>query len=213
LKEISDDKSHTELRAEFGTQVIDLYKAAVAGKLAEHGNADSGDVRAVAFGLIALRNAVDHFLQSHPGEALHASGMYQANAILEALTTPSAHPIWSYISSLQSQRVHLAPSGATVQKIRDMIGGIVLAYKQASGAKSVKKAADAVHDRIKPPDFPFSADLARKWAAREDAEGMARRFLAYSDEVPDCDSPAERVLIIGCRELFPLVTSPVAQAK
>src|SRR6266849_799743 len=71
-----EDNEH----AKFETDVIKLYEATIAGKLADHDNADSDDVRSVAFGLATLKQAVDYFLQRCPDELVAAHGMHHANA-------------------------------------------------------------------------------------------------------------------------------------
>jgi hypothetical protein len=178
ISEKEDQAFEDNEHAQFATDVIKLYGATIAGKLADHGNADSDDVRSVAFGLATLKQAVDYFLQRCPDELVAAHGLHHANAILEALTTPGMHPVWRHIKALQGRKYmpHLAPDVATIQTIRDMLGGIVLAYKEASGVDSVLKAAEAVADGIKPAAFKFSADQARKWASRETREATREGF-------------------------------------
>lgn len=88
--------------ADFAEQVLALYKSTLSK--ADRRPSRKPDVRRVAFGLVALRQALDHFLALHQKDPvrLAAAGAYEADDILTALTSGTAHPIRKYVKSLNS---------------------------------------------------------------------------------------------------------------
>jgi len=173
-------------RAKFATDVIRICDAEIAGKLNDQELSADRDVRKVAFGLIALRQATTYFLEkfkNHPNDArLPESALVDAAAILDALTTGKGHPVWDHIEALQTRKYRsgAALSVKTETMRRRMVAGLVLAYKQATGV-TINKAAHTVADGIKSDDFSFNGDQLRKWVAHDDGQEFADQFLSDAE--------------------------------
>jgi hypothetical protein len=208
--EKQDQAFEAAARAQFATDVIKLYKAALNNQVETC--ADSSlEVRQVAFGLVALRQALDPYLHKYRNDPLRfaAAGGWEATAILDALTSGRDHALWKHIDGIRSAlyRPGAAPPVQQEQQRREMLAGVVLAYQEKTGS-SRREAARAVCAGIKSPDFPFSADQLRKWVDRYNGETHAKRFLIEAADVPDCDSDGERILIVGRATLHGLLAVP-----
>jgi hypothetical protein len=217
-----DQKIEAEAQANFATDVIELYRARMAGQPAvPHPDAD---VRAVAFGLVALKQAIAPHLHQHRNDphALVYTGVVMADGIIEALITGHG-PLWRHIGALQTEtyRPSAAP-GAHEMQCREMLSGLVLAYQETAGVKQWK-AARAVAEGIKAQDFPFTAGQLGKWIDRAGGNSAAVRkyadkFLADADEQAfrRCFLPAgkimppdtERILIVGREAMFSILVVP-----
>jgi hypothetical protein len=202
-----DQKIEAKARAQFATDIIGLYRAKLAGQTpATH---PDPDVRAVAFGLVALKQAIEPFLQQHRNDphALVYTGVVMADGIIDALITGRG-PLWKLIGALQTEayRPSAAP-GAHEMQLRKMYAGLVLAYQEAACIDQAK-AARAVAEGVKMQDFPVTPGQLKKWVDRngEAARNYADKFLAADVDSPaDHYSDTERVLRAGRKALFPLV--------
>jgi hypothetical protein len=201
LKKITtkqDQKIEAAARAQFATDVIGLYDAFIAGRPGCH---PDPDVRTVAFGLVALKQAVELLSRKHRNnqEALIASGAPVADEIITALTTTARrdHPLWKHIGSLQTSP-HRATAGQ--QRRREMFAGVALAYQQASGCK-LRSATVAVCGGIRAKDFPVNPEQLRKWVERNEkaASAHANRFLADAKALGGPAAALPRCVIIAGR--------------
>jgi hypothetical protein len=204
-----DEKFEAAARAQFATDVIDLYRARMAGQPATH---PDPEVRAVAFGLVALKQAIEPALQKHRNnpQALVYTGALAADGIIDALTTGRDHPLWKHITALQTATYRPGAPGAHEQQRRAMFAGVVIAYQEAAGV-TLTKASIAVCEGIKAKDFPVTPGQLRKWIKRNAtaARTYADRFLADAVDVPaDVYSETERILIVGREAMFSLLVVP-----
>jgi hypothetical protein len=213
VKSSEDDHFKADKRAKFAADVIKLYDAALNGQL-DACTESSLEVRQVAFGLVALRQALDPHLEKHRNNPLRlaAAGALEAVAILDALTSGRDHPVWMHIDALKSARYRpgAAPPGEQEQKRRAMLAGAVLAYKKAAAVSSIRKAAEAVCEGIRSNDFPFSPDQLRQWTRRNDGGPHAKQFLEDAANVSDC--AGERVLVVARQALHALLSVPAIKA-
>jgi hypothetical protein len=177
LKKISakqDQKLDAAIRAQFATDVIGLYHARMTGQPETHPNPD---VRAVAFGLVSLKQAIEPALQQYRDnpEALIYTGVAVADEIINALTTTGRrdHPLWKHIDGLQTS-MHLPTPGK--QRHREMFAGVALAYQEAAGG-SLSKATKAVCDGIKAKDFVVNHKQLAKWVERNEKAARAHAKL------------------------------------
>jgi hypothetical protein len=205
-----DQKIEAAARAQFAADVIGLYRARLAGKPETH---PDPEVRAVAFGLIALKQAIAPVLHRHQNDpqALVYTGAVMADGIIEALTTGRG-PLWKLIGALKTEqyRPGKAPDPQEVKR-REMFAGLILAY-QETACIDQWDAARAVADGIKAQDFPATAGQLRQYARRNSgaaAREHADRFLADAVKIPaDTYSETERILIAGREAMFPLLVVP-----
>jgi hypothetical protein len=211
LKKISakqDQKLDAAIRAQFATDVIDLFRARMAGKPAKH---PDPDVRAVAFGLVSLKQHIEPTLQKYRDnpEALIYTGVTVADEIISALTTTGRrdHPLWKHIGGMQTS-MHLPTPGK--QRHREMFAGVALAYQEAAGG-SLSKATRAVCEGIKAKDFVVNPKQLAKWVERNEkaARAHAKRFLADAKALGGPAAALPRcVMIVGRKAMSPLVVVP-----
>lgn len=202
-----DQKIEAAARAQFATDIIDLYRARLAGRPATH---PDPEVRAVAYGLVALKQAIEPALRKHRNnpQELIATGLIVADGIIDALTTGRG-PLWKLIGALQTEpyRPGKAPSPQEVKR-REMFAGLVLAYQETACIKQ-RPAAQAVAAGIKAPDFPATAGQVRQYARRYNgaaAREHADRFLADAVAIPaDRYSETERILIAGREAMYSIL--------
>lgn len=207
MKKSKDERFEPD--AHFATKVHALYKARINGTPVSA--VYEADVRSVAHGLVALRQALDHFLELHRKNPLRltAAGGFEADDILAALTTGTAHPIWQYLRSLRSagERHSRPPPSKREQTIRAMMAGAVLAYEKTGSNR--EDAAKAVSAGIRTAERKFSAGQLKQWIVRNhNAPWFAGQFVADAVLVPNCDSAGERVLIVAREALHPLLAIP-----
>lgn len=91
-----DQKIEAEARAQFATDIIELYRARLAEEtVTPH---PDPEVRAVAYGLVALKQAIAPHLLQHRNDphALIYTGVVMADGIIDALTTGRNHPLWKH---------------------------------------------------------------------------------------------------------------------
>lgn len=211
---MTDDEFTKEEKAKFATEVIELYQAATEGSALKQ-QRNNSDVRRAAFGLVALKQLVDREMlrfRSDP-ERLNETGILEAAAIIDALTTGREHPVWQHIKAMQSEKYRrgLTPPVDRGQRSRDMLAGLVLAYQKQANVK-LAPAIDAVHKGIRSDDFSFTPGQLRQYVNRGGAaaQDFARSFLRYEAEVPkDVTDPGDRILIVGRAELSPYLSVPV----
>jgi hypothetical protein len=207
MKQQSEDgRFEAELRAKFGKQVIELYEATLAGnKILE--NAGDLDVRRVAYGLVALRQVVDYVFQQHRNDQIRLCemGMYEADEILSALTTGTAHPIRRYLKSKATSS--RPPPSKRENTIRSMLAGAVLAYEKIEGCQTRQDAAEAVSAGIKTADQTFSAGQLMKWIDRDEKGAIRFRDQFTADPFlnDNYGVRSERLLAIVRAALHPLV--------
>jgi hypothetical protein len=210
VKKSKDERFEADIRSEFATKVHALYKARLARIPVTI--AYEPDVRRVAYGLVALRQALDHFLEHHRKEPMRlaAGGVFEADDILAALVSGTAHPISKYLQSLKSsgQRHSRPPPSQREQSIRAMLAGAVLAYEKTGSSR--EEAAKAVSAGIRTAERKFSAGQLKQWIVRngEAPAWFAGQFAADAVMVPDCDSAGERILIVAREALDPLLAVP-----
>jgi hypothetical protein len=212
MKTPSEDELYEAAdRAGFAQAVIKLYTTALEGK--PYRNPD-GNVRRVAYGLVALRQALDHFFLKYQNNPLRLAeaGAYEADDILNALTQGSAHPIRKYLKS--SKLGKRPPPSRRELTVRAMMVGAVEAFRNATDAPSAEEAAAAIAAGIRTTERRFSTRQLLQWINRSDKETaetaakFARQFAAYAKTVPDCDSGGERILVVVREALHPLLAVP-----
>jgi hypothetical protein len=202
LKKITakqDEKIDATARAEFSTKINKLYHARMAGQPATDPDPDP-DVRGVAFGLVALKQAllqaIKPFLRKYRNdpearkEALVARGYIVADGIITALTTTGRrdHPLWKHIDSLQTSSER-ATAGANQRRRWEMLAGVAIAYQEATGGGSLRAATRAVCESIQAKDFPVNPEQLRKRMDRHDkaankaAKQYAKIFLAEAKAI------------------------------
>jgi hypothetical protein len=197
--------------SQFASDVIEVYKAAIAGKprQREFGR----KVRQVAYGLAALHAASEYFLKILVDDQditrLPKSALVDAVAILEALTSGEDHPVWRHIDGLKSGRYRPGrASKAKTERLRQSAaGGLVLALQEAGGL-SARKAA-AIISRIQSADFSFTSDQLRKWAKHEDAHDFAACIMQTARGSPGKQSLSERIMSAGRAEIYRIWSTPV----
>jgi hypothetical protein len=197
---------------QFAFDVIEAYKAAIAGKPRQR--EFDREVRQVAYGLAALRKASDYFLEhllqdDQDITGFPSSGFMDAAAILDALTSGEDHPIWQHIDGLKSDayRPGRAQKAKTERLRQAIAGGLVLALQEA-GELSVRKAADAIISEIQSTDFSFTLDQLRKWAKHDDARKIAEGFMQTARNNPGTESLSERVMSAGHTEIYKFWSAP-----
>jgi hypothetical protein len=199
--------------SQFASDVIEVYKAVIAGKprQREFGR----EVRQAAHGLAALRQASDYFLEQLFQDdqnitGLPSSALMDAAAILDALTSGKDHPIWRHIDGVRSvaHRPGRAPKATTELLRQSIAGGLVLALQEA-GKLSGRQAAVAVISRVQSTDFSFTFEQLRKWAKHDDAHEIAKGFIQTARNNPDTKSLSERVMIAGHTAIYKFWSTPV----
>jgi hypothetical protein len=200
---------------QFASDVIEAYKAAIARK--PSGRKFDWEVRKVAFGLAALRNAIDYFFEKVRDDQdisrLPSSGLVDAAAILDALTSGQDHPIWRHIDGLKSEtyRPGRAPKAKTERLRQLIVGGLVLAL-QEEGNLSAREAAKIIISQIQEiqsADISFTLDQLRKWVRDNDAREHAERFIQTARSNPDKKSMLERIMDAGHSEIYLYWSAPV----
>jgi hypothetical protein len=200
-----------ESSSQFAADVIEAYKAAMAQE-PRRGDLDR-DVRKVAFGLAALRNAINEFLPKFATDPdvyrLPSSGLVDAAAILDALISGEDHSIWKHIESLQSggYRPGRAPKVETERRRQAIAGGLVLALNQ-SCLLSYRKASLLIVSGIRSQDFSFTDRQLRKWKDHPEAPGCAEKIIEISRTVPGANNEIERIMTAGRTEIFKWWSAP-----
>jgi hypothetical protein len=204
LKKNEDEKIEAAKQVQLAADVRELYDAAISGNLADHPDVGDDDVRKLAFGFAILRQITDQFLKKFEADPdprrLPNSGLPDASAIIDALTTGKDHVIFRYIKGLRASRKRGAD-----QERREMLGGLVRAYKKAA-AVSDREASLAVVEFIK-PNGRFTDEQLRKWVRDYDVSRYTERFL--NDAKAFNDRPlAEEVLKVGRKHFWRYWTTP-----
>jgi hypothetical protein len=198
-------------RAQFASEVKELYGLAMAGKPPE--KEYKREVRQAAYGLVALRQSSDYWFKKFEQDPdltrLASSGVSEAKAIVDALTTGLDHPIWRHIEGLQTteHRPNRARKAAAEEMRQSIAGGLVLALGDAVGSE--RKAADTIVAGISSPDFSFTASQLRKWAKHAQAMECAQQIAAEARHVDSSKTTAERLLIAGRTLIFKYWSTPM----
>jgi hypothetical protein len=198
--------------SQFASDVIEVYTAAIARRPRQR--EFDREIRQVAFGLAALRAASNYILGELENDQdvtrLASSGLVDAVAILDALTSGQDHPIWRHIDGLKSgaYRPNRAPKARTERLRRSLAGGLVLALQKA-GRLSVREAAKATISRVQSNDFSFTLDQLRKWTIHDDARKFAADFLRTARGMPNTENLVERVMSAGYAEIYKTWSAPV----
>jgi hypothetical protein len=205
LKKNETEKIEATEQVQLAEDVVELYEAAISGKLADHPDIGDDDVREVAFGLAVLRQITDHHLKKFEVDPdltrLPSSGLREASAIIDAMTSGKDHVIFRYIKGLRASRKRGAD-----QERHEMLGGLVHAYAKAKGPKtSVREAAMAVVEFIE-PNGRFDDEQLRRWA-RMDVDRYTERFLNEAKAFGDRPL-AEEVLKVGRLHFWRYWTTP-----
>jgi hypothetical protein len=195
--------------------VIDLYKLTLEGKRSK---ADwPRDVRQVALGLVVLRQLVDNYKAELAGKSADwraNSAIAEADAIIEALVTGHAHPIWDHINSLRSG--DFRPQHAPVTRIERQrqlcLIGAIYAYSDAS-AKRHAEARRIVLESVPSNDFSFTTEQVRKWMSRlADDPGWreyAEKIKKRAGELNSQFQLDERILAAGRELIWEMWSVPV----
>jgi hypothetical protein len=192
--------------ADFAERVLALYRAALAGNADRHTEQDI-EVRSVAFGLTALKQAIDDrkFKYQRDRMRLMESGVYQALDIIEALTTGQGHPLWRFVAGMRSGRFRpgRAPAIQSEMDRRTTFAAIAWAYKTASGG-SEREAAAAVAEGIGWEDHRYSPAQIRQWMKRlqSECEPLRQKILGDADRMLPFDPLPARVLTVGRSEIY-----------
>ena len=93
-------------KADFATAVIAVYRARITGApvdplLASSMKEKWPDVCRTGFGLAAIRQALDQQFKKIAPEEMQ-EGPREALAIIDALTTGAAHPIWNFLEGMKT---------------------------------------------------------------------------------------------------------------
>jgi hypothetical protein len=196
---------------QFASDVIEAYKAAIAGMSRQR--KFSREVRQAAYGLAALRQASDYFREHLEDDQditrLPSSALMDAAGILDALTSGQDHPIWRHIDGVRSAHRPGRQSKARTEQIRQSIaGGLVLALQEA-GKLSGRQAAEAIISRVQSTDFSFTFDQLRKWAKHDDARKIAEDFIRTARNNQGTESLCERVMIAGHTAIYKFWSAPI----
>jgi hypothetical protein len=200
----------------FANRVRALYSAALDGTSDNHSEEDR-DVRAVAFGLAAIKQALDDRKAKHERDQLRlaAGGIFQADDILDAITRGFGHPVWKFIDGVRPYRKGRAIGVESEMKRREQFAGIALAYVEATGVTE-REAAAKVAQGITWEDHRFSEEQIRTWIWRNrpEAEHLSRDFLAQAARLSPQDSHSDRVLAVGRTAIFhSSATVPAARQR
>ena len=205
LEKNEDEKIEAAKQVQLAAEVRELYDTAISGHLGDHPDVGDDDVRKVAFGLVILRQITDQFLKKFEADPdprrIPNSGLPDASAIIDALTTGKDHAIFRYIKGLRASRKR---RGAD-QERREMLGGLACAYAEAAGV-SVREASLAVVEFIK-PNGRFNDEQLRKWVRDYDVSRYTERFLNEAKAFDDRPL-AEEVLKVGRKHFWRYWTTP-----
>lgn len=200
-------------KSDFAEAVIALYKWGLRNPLAPFSNGiynnfskcNQREVREVAFGLVMLHHACDRAAESlskKPAKRRVESGISEAYAIIDALTTGLAHPIQRYMTSLRSikYRPQSAPAGRIKQRRRESVVGFVLAYQKAAGvlqSVAIRDVLKVCHSN----EFRLESGAVRQWVARfggnEGAQEFSRKITAEAKAAARNGPVAPEILTAG----------------
>ena len=131
-------------KADLATAVIAIYTARITGApvdplLASSMKEKWPNVCRIGFGLAAIRQALDQQFKKIAPEEMQ-EGPREALAIIDALTTGAAHPIWNFLEGMKtaSHRDGRMPPNLIDQMGRDWVLGAVRALEQV-GSKHAKR--------------------------------------------------------------------------
>ena len=190
--------------AEFAERVLALYHAALKGNAAAHSESDE-DVCAVAFGLVAITQAIEDRKTKYKHDQLRMvqAGVFLASDIIAALTSGGRHRVWDFIAGMRSGRYRPGKTPSVNLREHQRLGGIALAYEKAATV-SGRVAALKVAEGVRWEHRRFSDEQIRGWLKRNRpaCERIAEGILAEARQLPAVDPLPERVLIVGRREIF-----------
>jgi hypothetical protein len=139
------DRIAKQEEADFASAVIEVYRArfndtTIDPRLASVNKEQWSDVCRVGFGLAAIRQAIDQRFKTMDPEEMQ-EGPREALAIVDALTSGRAHPIWSFLEGMRTsahRAGRMRPNNMELMG-QDWVLGTVSALKQA-GCKHPKRA-------------------------------------------------------------------------
>jgi hypothetical protein len=156
------------------------------------------DVCRVAYGLAAIRQAVDRRFEEAAPEEMQ-QGLREALAIVDALTTGAAHPFWTFMEGMKSgaHRAGRMPPTLIDQMGRDWILGTVLALEQVGHKHARREVVRVCAEEGVTLDQQQIRDWERARSRSDDPEAphrMAVGILKHAQEMNDELSLADRVL-------------------
>jgi hypothetical protein len=200
--------------AAFVKRVLALYAAALDGSSDDHPE-DDREVRIVAFGLAAIKQAINDRKAKYGNARLLEAGIFQASDIVDAITGGFGHPVWKFIDGVRHYRTGRAIGVESEMKRREQFAGVTLAYCQAAGV-SEREGATKVANGITWEDHRFSEHQIKTWIRRNrpEAERLSQHFLAEAAGLSPRHSLADRVLGVGRAAIFhSSATVPAARHK
>jgi hypothetical protein len=218
------DRIKKDAEKAFVKRVLALYHAELEGTSVLE---DDRDVRAVAFGLAAITQALNDRKAKYSKYRLMEASIPHADNIVDAITRGFSHPIWTFIAGVRRFRTGKAEGVDAEMKLREQFAGITLAYCQAAGRPgkplSDRAGAKMVANGITWHDHRFSNTQISTWITRHrpEAEKLSQYFLAEAaglspgqDGVRDTHSLADRVLGVGRAAVWhSSATVPVPRQK
>ncbi len=218
------DRIKKDAEVAFANRVLALYHAELEGSSVLE---DDRDVRAVAFGLAAITQALNDRKAKYSEYRLLEAGIPHADDIVDAIIRGSSHSIWTFIAGVRHFRTGKAEGVDAEMKRREQVACITLAYCQAAGlpGKPLSETAGAkmVANGITWHDHRFSQSQIRTWITRHrpEAEKLSQYFLAEAAGlspgqygVRDTHSLADRVLGVGRATIWhSSATVPVPRQK
>jgi hypothetical protein len=192
---------------EFAEAVVRLYDYLLGARTLPFKGNDAQEVRQVAFGLNLIREMLDCWVKGRDSELMQRSGVREAYAILDHLTTGRRHPISVHIRGIHSGRYRpsRAPVNAIEHEAQRVVVGVCRAY-----ARSANISANAARTKVvaasRKIGIHFTKDMIKKWDDRfkrpdgvEETDAKADfRSEAYAHGLlSETDRDPERVLGLG----------------
>lgn len=197
------DRAKKDDEVAFARRVVALYHAALEGTSDDHFE-DDREVRAVAFGLAAITQALNDRRARYTEPRLVEGGVPHAFDIVDGIMRGFAHPVWKFIDGIRHYRAGRPAAGEASMRLRELFAGVALAYRAANPGMSIEDAAASVAGGITWHDHQFSTEQIRTWIRRNrpKADEMSQQFLAEATELSPSHSLADRVLGVGRAAIF-----------
>jgi hypothetical protein len=212
---VRKDRATRDKEVAFARRVVALYHAALDGTSDNHFE-DDREVRAVAFGLAAITQALNDRKAKYIEPRLVEGGVPHAFDIVDGIMRGFAHPVWKFIDGIRHYKGGRPAAGEASIRLRELFAGVALAYRTANPGMNISDAAASVADGITWEDHRFSEDQIRTWIRRNrpEAEKLSQHFLAEAAGLSSQHSLADRVLGVGRAAIFhSSATVPAARQK